>query len=42
MLQGDEYLKQTRVVLLGEVATVAYTHPNTVKYRNHRINTRSF
>jgi siderophore synthetase component len=27
MLQGDEYLKKTRVVLLGEVATVAYTHP---------------
>lgn len=27
MLAGDAYLKQTGVVLLGEVATVAYTHP---------------
>lgn len=27
LLQSDEYLKNTGVVLLGEVATVAYTHP---------------
>lgn len=27
MLAGDDYLKQTGVVLLGEVATAGYTHP---------------
>ncbi|WP_158795778.1 IucA/IucC family siderophore biosynthesis protein [Pedobacter sp. L105] len=27
MLEGDTYLKETGVVLLGEVATAAYTHP---------------
>lgn len=27
MLEGDLYLKETGVVLLGEVATAAYTHP---------------
>ncbi|MBB5637789.1 siderophore synthetase component [Pedobacter cryoconitis] len=27
MLEGDIYLKNTGVVLLGEVATAAYTHP---------------
>jgi siderophore synthetase component len=27
MLHGDEYLQATGVVLLGEVATVGYTHP---------------
>lgn len=27
MLDGDDYLKETKVVLLGEVATAAYTHP---------------
>ena len=27
MLAGDAYLKETGVVLLGEVATAAYTHP---------------
>ncbi|KIO78960.1 IucA/IucC family protein [Pedobacter lusitanus] len=27
MLDGDVYLKETKVVLLGEVATAAYTHP---------------
>lgn len=27
MLAGDAYLKKTGVVLLGEVATAAYTHP---------------
>lgn len=27
MLEGDVYLKATGVVLLGEVATAAYTHP---------------
>ncbi|CAM4043121.1 Siderophore synthetase component [Pedobacter westerhofensis] len=27
LLKGDAYLKQTGVVLLGEVATASYTHP---------------